>query len=234
MDDLIYLYETCDKYAIVLISGKKTMFYLHCSNNTHLIREIETDLPNSHKTGGQSAQRFERIRNEKIGWYIKKIVELMVQYYVTDGLFKYKGIILAGPSQLKEKIQNHHLYIKYFSKYLLTTLTVAEIESQTITEVIHKCSDILLSSLDDIKLIEEFELLINNNETVDLITFGSNFVMDSFKNGSLKDLYVYYESQLIEKIIVDNKKTNIKIFKCKKFMEKYGEVVGIRYYSQII
>ncbi|RYX82441.1 hypothetical protein EON73_04300, partial [bacterium] len=123
LDDLIYLYETCDEYAIVLISGKKTMLYSYSNNNTKILKEITTSLPNQHKKGGQSAQRFERIRDEKIGWYIKQILELMTRYYVTNGIFKYNGLIIAGPSQLKDAIKDNDLYLKYFSKYLKKTIT---------------------------------------------------------------------------------------------------------------
>lgn len=233
LNDLIYLYEDCLEYAIVLISGKKTMFYLHSDNNTKLLKQITTTLPNSHKTGGQSAQRFERVRNEKIGWYIKKIVELMTIYYVSEGLFKYKSLIIAGPAQLKITITDNEVFKKYFSIHLSETLTIPEIDENTINQVITQCSNTLLSQNNDLQLINDFEQLINNPNKIDLLIFGSNNVIEHLNSGLLKDVYVYFESSYKQKIISLNSKTTIKIFKQSKFLSKYGEIIGVKYFSNI-
>lgn len=57
------------------------------------------------KKGGQSAQRFGRIRQEKRGVWIQKIIEwLDVAYLDKDGRPSIKGLVLAGPSTLKQEL----------------------------------------------------------------------------------------------------------------------------------
>src|SRR4051812_2352291 len=73
LDLILLLYAETKSYGIILASGSTTMYWSYATNNTKLLKTIKADLPNKHKTGGQSAQRFERIRDEKINMYVKKI-----------------------------------------------------------------------------------------------------------------------------------------------------------------
>jgi hypothetical protein len=57
------------------------------------------------KKGGQSAQRFGRIRQEKRGVWVQKIIESLDDAYLDkDGRPTIKGLVLAGPSTLKQEL----------------------------------------------------------------------------------------------------------------------------------
>jgi peptide chain release factor subunit 1 len=229
--DLIKLYETYENYAIVLISGKHVEFYLYNTNQLKFLKSLDESLPNQHKTGGQSAVRFERIRDEKIGWYVKKIIDLMVQYYVREGKFIHKGLIIAGPAEMKEFIKEEEPFVKFFEKFLLRTITIAEITNQSIHQVIRLASDVLSSESDDKNLLGRFEQMIINPKTIDLFVFGVKEVELALNSGQLKELYVSNKYSQKEIILKTKFKTNIHIIKSNNFIMKYGEIVGIRYYA---
>jgi len=230
LDDLIKLYETYDNHAIVLVSGKRTEFHLYNENQTKLLKSIEESLPNQHKTGGQSALRFERIRSEKIGWYVKKIVELMVNLYVKENKFQCKSLVIAGPAQIKDMLTGHDIFIQYFEKYLSKTLTISEITSQSIQQVVYLAQDTLSSNNDEVKRIQYFEEMLSNPVMIDLIVFGNDEVLKEFNSGRLKELYLFHKSMLYDKINFECK-TKIYSIKSTEFVSKYGELVGIRYYA---
>ncbi len=232
MDDLIKLYEICDEYAVVLISGKRVELYLHSETQTKKLKCINESLPNQHGTGGQSAQRFERIRDEKIGWYATKISELMTRYYVTDGKFKYKGLIIAGPAEMKKIVKDESIFIQYFKKYLLKTVTISEISDQSIHQVIQLSSDVMTSELSQIELINTFENMLSDPNQYDLIIFGIDEVLSMFYTGLLKNIYVSDCYSGKDDIVKTSTKTKISIIKNKEFFSKYGEIVGITYYAQ--
>jgi len=192
---------------------------------------LDESLPNQHKTGGQSAARFGRIRDEKIGWYTKKIVELMVKYYVTNGKFNCKGLIIAGPAEIKKLVSDEELFVQYFSKHLLKTLTVSEITNQSINQVIQMAADVLTSEANDKELLMEFEQMLLDPAKMDLIVFGTDTTESLLKEGQLKEMYMsdrYINKQEILKI---NTKTKIRIVKTTEFASKYGGLIGIRYYN---
>ena len=230
MDDLIKLYEIHEDYAIVLISGKRIEYYLYNTNCTKFLKGFEESLPNQFRKGGQSAQRLERIRDQKIGWYIKKITELMVQFYVADGQFKYKGLIIAGPAEMKQMVTDAELFIQYFEKNLLKTVTISEINDQSINQVIQMSSNVLSLKTEEQNLLANFEEKIMDPYHIDLFVFGNDQVLSDFHAGHLKELYLFDQSDYKDVILKANQKTTIHIIKSTVFVSKYGGMIGVKYY----
>lgn len=228
LDHLINLYKTYDEYAIVLVSGKCSEYYIHSRNNTKLLKNTKQDLPNQHKTGGQSAQRFGRIRDEKIDFYINRIIEIMVHLYVVDGVFYPKGLIIAGPSEIKHKVCSNLNFEKIFGKYLLKVVTIAEISDNTICQVTESITDIVSDSTD---IVKDFESKLADESVIDLIVFGEINVMDLFLENRLSQLYVSNDYDRIDDID-KSKKTIVHKFTSGEFVSKYGRLVGILHYKQ--
>lgn len=220
-----------DDYAIVLVSGKRVEFYLHNINQTKLIKHLDIELPNQHKTGGQSAQRFERIRNEIIKANAVKICELMVQFYVTSGSFKCRGLVVAGPAEMKELVCREDLFVKYFSKVLSRIVTITEITSESIYRVIQLTCDIFSNKTAESDSIRHFEQSLSNPTEIDLFVFGEADVITNFNAGQLREIFVSDKNKHFEYIIKTNVKTKICIVTSNKFVSQYGEIVGIRYFS---
>ncbi|AGF85540.1 hypothetical protein QJ854_gp242 [Moumouvirus goulette] len=226
------MYDTYDDYAILIVSGKKTLFYLHNNNDTKLLKSINESLPNQHKTGGQSAVRFERIRNEKIQVYVKKIIEYMVQYYTLNGKFKYKNIVIAGPAEIKNMIIEQDTFCSMFKKYLSKTLTIPEINDNSIHKIIESCNDIFNSKINnENNSLEYLENLIKDPEKINLLVFGSEEVENYYFHGELKEVFVCHEYFDLKKYLDLKTKTKINIIRSRDFVNKYGVLVGIKYYD---
>jgi peptide subunit release factor 1 (eRF1) len=228
LEDLLNLYIKYDTYAVVLISGKRTDLYVYSKNNINLIKSIECTLPNQHKTGGSSAPRMGRIRDEKINLYVKNIAELMFLKFVKENVFMHLGLVLAGPGELKGEVQNHQMFVQHFQKHLLHIITIPEICDQSINLV----KDIILGKNNKNEVMEQFESLVENKDTIDLLVFGGEFVMEQLKLGMLEVLYIDENSMnLVEDFIIDSK-TKVMVVEDGLFVRKYGHMVGVRYYVQ--
>jgi len=92
-------------YGFVIVDGSMTSFHTLHGNNRQTIFKIGVSLPPKHGRGGQSKNRFERIREEKRGWYISKVAALAVQHFInpTTSLPNVEGIVLGGSAHLKEQ-----------------------------------------------------------------------------------------------------------------------------------
>ncbi len=219
LDELLKLYVEHDTYAIVLISGKRTDFYSYSENNTKLIKSINVELPSQFRCGGSSSMRLGRIRDEKIGWYLTSITEQMVKLLVKDNIFQHLGLYIAGPSELKKQVQEEHLFIQHFQKYLNRVFTIVEIHDQSVYEVIK----LINNTLNDNYILSDFELLLETQ--FELMVFG-NKVFDLLENGELQKIYI--DENRLHTVNMNSK---IKVIIIDSlFKKKYG-IVGIRYYK---
>jgi peptide chain release factor subunit 1 len=231
LEDLLDLYTVYDTYAIVLISGKRTDIYTYSKNHTQLIKTLKVDLPNQHKTGGQSAPRFGRIREEKIGLYIRRICEILFGCLVKHGQFHHLGLVLAGPAQLKDQIQNEIMFQTNFQKHLLMTMVIGEINDQSVSQVIQLMEEQIFGINHNSKTIKRFEQMLNDPQTLDLLVFGTTEVLEQFCLGSLAEIFIKEDSlDLLNPTL--SAKTKITSISDSSFVKKYGIAVGLRYYME--
>lgn len=226
MDEILVLYADKNISGIILTSGNITMYYSYSSNNTKLLKTIKADLPNKHKTGGQSAQRFERIRNEKINHYIKKICEYAVELYCENGLATIEGLYIAGNAEIKNIVIASNLFQQYFNKKIMGVYTVNEIQSNTIYQITEKISTDAIKSY-----VDEIDEMLSNESKFDYVVVG-NKCMQMLENWLIKELYI--TQNLLDTIshLVNTKiKINIVDANDTLFINKYGEIVGITWYT---
>lgn len=233
LDDLLKLYVVHDTYAIVLISGKRTDIYAYSKNNVKLIKTIECSLPNQHKTGGSSAPRFGRIRDEKINLYVKNIAELMFMKLIKNNVFQHLGLFLAGPGDLKGDVQGNGLFQQHFQKYLLRVITTPEITDKSINYVSDIIGEIVYGVTANTKIMDRIDELILDVNKIDLLVFGETFVLEQLKLGTLKEVFVYGKAIELVNDYLDCK-TNVTIIENDAFVKKYGSMVGLRYYGDVL
>lgn len=220
------LYAETTSYGIILTSGNTTMYWSYSINSTKLLKTIKTDLPNKHKTGGQSAQRFERIRDEKISLYVKKICEIAVQLYCENGLAVTSGLYVAGNAEIKHMVVSSSIFQQYFNGKILGVYTLNEIQPNSIYQIIDKISLINIESCAD-----KIDKLISDITTCDYVVIGYK-CKNMLNNFMVRELYVTQEClDTLDPLIVNKIKTTIVNANDKLFIEKYGNIVGLTYYN---
>jgi len=65
-------------------------------------KKITVELPKKHNKGGQSSNRFARLREEKRAAYVSKIAEMAKTNFInSENKATVKGIIMAGSADFK-------------------------------------------------------------------------------------------------------------------------------------
>jgi peptide chain release factor subunit 1 len=82
-------------------------------------------LPKKHGRGGQSANRFARLREEKRHAYVRKIAELCVSVFITNDKPNVKGIVMAGSADFKTVIAESDLFDKRLREVIIATFDVS-------------------------------------------------------------------------------------------------------------
>src|SRR5881628_1687395 len=102
-----------DTYALVVIDqGEATLGLLRGKRITPL-KNVQSLVPRKHRMGGQSARRFERLHDQAVHEFFKKIGDLMTEAFLNRDL---RGILIGGPGYTKEEFAGggyiHHELVK--------------------------------------------------------------------------------------------------------------------------
>lgn len=92
--------DSDEVYGLLIIELNEASIGILDGNNIKLLKHIFSGVPGKHKTGGQSAQRFERIRDSKSKEFYKKTAEHMKRLFWDNK--KLKGIFIGGGGPAKE------------------------------------------------------------------------------------------------------------------------------------
>ena len=102
---LSFLLEDDEKFGFIIVDGGGVLFATLQGNVRHIIQKMSVELPKKHGRGGQSANRFARLREEKRLTYVKRVAELATQNFITNEMPNVKGIVFAGSADFKTVIQ---------------------------------------------------------------------------------------------------------------------------------
>lgn len=91
------------RYGFIVIDGSCTSMHLLVGDTRETIFKKEVQLPKKHGRGGQSQNRFARLRTEKRDWYTSEMAEVATHQFIDKETNKVnvRGIILSGSAGLK-------------------------------------------------------------------------------------------------------------------------------------
>jgi peptide chain release factor subunit 1 len=101
LEPLEEMLEAKDTYGLVVMDGREATIAVLKGTQTKIVRKLNSTAHSKlHGKGGQSAKRFERLIEESIEKYYKRIGEAMDEVFLNTKDFR--GIIIGGPGPAKE------------------------------------------------------------------------------------------------------------------------------------
>jgi peptide chain release factor subunit 1 len=98
LDPLYQMIAVEETYGILVLDlAEATIGYLKGSN-VRVYMEIKSQVPNKHHHGGMSSLRFERLRDDAINEYFKKVSGRCTEAFLGHDL---RGVIIGGPAMTK-------------------------------------------------------------------------------------------------------------------------------------
>lgn len=201
-------------YLLVVVENGDCSLGKYSNGYITLEKRIKTLIPSDNRKGGQSAQRFERIRSGLKKAFLKKIALFINEEFLFDK--KLKGIVLGGTfvtvdefsrsndinSQLKEKI----ICVKNISSdgfKGLEELSIKAIDDIATSEIIKKEN-----------IIESFFLKLAKSP--DKVVYGLNDVIDMISCGRVSHVITtqpkfYFEDKTV----------------ITESVRKYNEILGL-------
>jgi peptide chain release factor subunit 1 len=158
------------------------------SNRVEVVDVITSGVGGKHRAGGQSARRFERLREMELNDYFNRVAVHAKKSFIDS--YNVIGIIVAGPGPTKDDfIKNGYLDYR-LQRSVLAVLDTSYAGSEGVREALDKAQDVL----QEYRLIEEKRLVrklfdeINSNRG--LAIYGMQEVIDTLKSGAVDTVLV--------------------------------------------
>jgi peptide chain release factor subunit 1 len=217
---LNYLLEDDEKFGFIIVDGGGATFATLQGNVRNILHKITVELPKKHGRGGQSANRFARLREEKRHAYVKKVAELAVQNFITDNRPNVKGIVMAGSADFKTVIQESDLFDLRLRAVIVATYDVSYGGENGLNQAITQSSD----ALANVRFVEERKMIAKFFEEISLdtgmIVFGVNDTMKALEMSALEKIILYEDIEITRYVIKNPVKGDTKTFYLNKTQEQ--------------
>ena len=136
------------------------------------------------RAGGQSARRYERLREMNLSGYYRRVAEHAKKLFLEQN--KIKGLIISGPGPTKDSFLKSD-YLDYrLREKILAEVDGAYSGAEGVREAIEKSSDVLkdMRLIEEKKLIQRFLSEIHKEKS--LAAYGIKEVMDATTKGAVE------------------------------------------------
>ncbi|MCS7125485.1 MAG: peptide chain release factor aRF-1 [Aigarchaeota archaeon] len=152
LEPLKDLLKEKDVYGILVIDNEEAAVAVVKGRRIIEQKKFTSGVPGKHRAGGQSARRFERLREMSLNEYYKRVGEHANQIFLQYP--EIRGIILAGPGPTKELFyEGDYLHYTFRDKIHLVDTSYSGEEG--IREALQKSRDYLK----ELRMVEEQELV---------------------------------------------------------------------------
>ena len=184
-----------DMYGFVVVDGSGALFGTTRGSTNTILRKANVDLPNKHGRGGQSANRFARLRIQARQAHIKKTAETCKALFLPGSVSRptVKGIIVAGSADLKCDLAKSNVLDKRLREIIVSTIDLSCGGERGFYEAICKSSEALgnLRLLDEKRLLSRFFLEIEQGS--ELCCYTAQDTMKALEMGAISDLIVWQD-----------------------------------------
>ncbi len=230
-----------DVYGLIVLDTKECTIGLLSGKSIKVLKHMESIVPGKFIKGGQSAARFQRVREGLINDWYKKIGEVAKEIF-SD--YELKGLLIGGPGISKEHFLSGEYLPNDLKKKVLGIVDTGYTSEHGLHELVEKGIEFIKES----KYAKEKEILSKFfselKKESELVTYGLSYVLDALQKGAVEILLVsedfpWKEAKIYckkcdyaEKKFV-KKSTSPLCPRCKEEMEIIEEMDGIEALEEI-
>jgi len=203
--------------GFLAIDAKDTGWGLLHGDKIEVLKETGSGVAGKHRQGGQSAKRFQKLREMELTYYFNRVAEITKEYFID--IYPIKGLIISGPGPTKEDFINGN-YLEYrLKEMVLGTIDASYAGSEGIREAFSKSTELLsdFRMVEEKKMVEELFKHINNNSG--LAAYGLKEIIKLLKKNVV--------SQIIITGDIDLHRIEIKCKRCNNITEEIVERIQV-------
>jgi peptide chain release factor subunit 1 len=175
-----------ETYGILLIDATAATLATLQGRRLEILREITSGVPGKTRAGGQSARRFERLREMRLQEYFRRVGEHANESFLS--IENLKGLIIAGPGPTKYDFEKGD-YLNYMLKEkVIDVIDTAYVDEQGVKEVVDKAPEIMrkVRYIEEKQIMQQFLYEIGHD--TGMVTYGEEDVRRALEAGAVKTL----------------------------------------------
>ena len=173
-------------YGLVVMDKREATLAFLKGKTIIPVTSASSAVPGKHKSGGQSAARFERLRDLAAIEFYNRIAEYMKENFFPK-LTELKGILVGGPGPTKYDFVEGGYITDQLKRKIIAVKDLSYTDEFGLTELLEKCEDVLANEevVDEKRIMTEFfEKLAKS----DLGVYGEQQTIDALQMGAIDKL----------------------------------------------
>jgi peptide chain release factor subunit 1 len=175
-----------ETYGILLIDASSATLATLQGRRLEIVREVTSGVPGKTRAGGQSARRFERLREMRLQEYFRRVGEHANETFLA--IENLKGLIIAGPGPTKYDFEKGD-YLNYMLKEkVIDVIDTAYVDEQGVKEVVDKAPEIMrkVRYIEEKQIMQQFLYEIGHD--TGMATYGEEEVRKALEAGAVRVL----------------------------------------------
>jgi len=180
--------------GFIAIDAKDCGWGLLHGDKIEVLAQTGSGVAGKHRQGGQSAKRFQKLREMELTYYYNRVAETSREYFID--IYPVKGLIVSGPGPTKEEFINGN-YLEYrLQNMIISTIDCSYAGAEGIREAFAKSADILSSfrMVEEKKLVEDLFRHINSHSGLGV--YGLKDIIELLQNNVVDTLIITDDTNL--------------------------------------
>ena len=198
-EHLLEMLREKETYGILLIDASEATIATLQGKRMEIVRKMHSGVAGKTRAGGQSARRYERLRDMQLNEYFTRVGQHANEIFLP--IDTLKGIILAGPGPTKYDYEKGD-YLNYMLKNkIIDTIDTAYVEEQGVKEVVEKAPEIMrkVRYIEEKQIMQQF--LYEVGHDTGLITYGEAEVRRALEMSSVRTLLISEKVDLLRVMV---------------------------------
>jgi peptide chain release factor subunit 1 len=180
--------------GFLAIDAKDAGWGLLHGDKLEVLSETSSGVAGKHRQGGQSARRFERLREMELNSYYNRVADTTKEYFID--IYPIKGLIISGPGPTKETFIREE-YLEYrLQNNIIATLDASYAGSEGVREAFARAQEVL----SDYRMVEEKKLVEKLFEEINfrrgLAVYGLKDIIDLLKRNVVNMVLITDDTNL--------------------------------------
>ena len=185
---------------------------------------MSSNVPGKHNKGGQSADRFDRIIEEKKDNFFEDVAKNAKKEFF-DERHNLNGILLGGPSPSRKHFKRKEFLHHELQEKIIAEQNISDTKDNGLKELVEK-SQKILSEKKDLKAKESINKLFKNIKKEEKAVYGLEETLEAIKFGAVDTLILSerVDYKINEDGEIDDEGEDALQFLSRKTEEKGGNI----------